>query len=1661
MSDVSGLSANAELGIKVDAFLKGINEAITKLGEFSEENNHSLSATEKLEQALVTLAKQAKNLGKTIDDGSKAKKTDTEVTKQLTKEVDGLTDAEKRLAQVRKELRERSDEKTLYTKQREEMQAIAENEKRANRQRTEEARNAADLEKKIAEYRRDQLAALDRANSNPGFKQDRAGLENEIDLNDQRMQQMSTMDALKADIIKRDKEARAAETANSKAALSEQKAYADRLKATEEHYANMAGTRYALYDVAATWGAVSLATLGAEVAALKLYGTYDRLMSQIERTSGLEETPFARLQQDLETLYTTIPITLESMGEIATLAGQLGIAGDAIDNFTSVVAKFEASTDVTAEKSAEGIGRVAQLTNTAAEEYEKLASSIYQTGVTSVATESQILSTATQIATAGDLAGFANHEIIALASSFASLNIAPERARGSVQRIFGEITAGVSEGGESLEQFARISGMTVKDFSSAWLNDPQVAFTAFVNGLDQVQKAGGDTNAMLKEMGIGAVRDIQALQALANNSEVYAKALQETASAYAEGTALNDGYAIATDNVADKMQLLVNNMKMLVIQSQAVNGPALKLLLDNLNNIAQAANDFIKTPIGKGISVIVTSLLTLVGVIAAVRSGQALMKASYLGLLQVQYQMSKSQEIGNVTMQKMIKNMGLLLIGRKADTQATNAQTAAQNAQNASLNASAGAITRNAAAQGAASTASVSFGTALKTTGAMLARGGLWGAGIALGVILLGEIGNAFKSAETKSEEFLGSFEGLSDAIKKDSQADYAGKMFGTLTRDLTTNETSIDDNKAALRDMLGVQTETADAIEGTADAVETLTNKFGENTRAWVVNQILTGDSAEALDKWRKKYAEVTSEIEGFDIQKVIDASLDPANGGAQKYINEVLVPLEAELAKIEEKIMLGTTTDQDIINLGKVQEQIFAVNELGRSFEHVTVALETASNSSANEQFWDTSAAIQDVDESAGDATESVKSLNDILKEYVDTAFGSVDAAHAMEGSLDDLGASLFKNGTEFGEFSKAGRDNMAALQSAVADIAVYAGGDAAVFTDNILDLMGSLSAYGVDMNNELNFLIQLLAQVNGMDPSAEIYVDTQAAQQNLANLEVRAIEVEAALARANALGMMRTDGNQGQIFMIQDQLKKINDQRVLQEKVISTQAKNTARQSRSIVQGYAEAAKNAEKTAKGTGNAAKKAKDLAKAAKDAAKEIRYVTDYANDLGGVLDRAFTIQFGFEDAQDSLTTAYQNIEKRFDDARDAAEAARQKIKELNAEISGIQADNSTLEWKLRIAINHGDQKRAQELQAQIEKNNANISGLEGDKSKANKELKNATEILTAGLEGNSKAAIENRAALRDLVKANNEVVKAMAASGYSQQQIAAYLNGTLVPTFKKEVNQLGLNSKEYGKYVKQVQDAKKAIDAVPRNVTKTVDVKVNGKGQVDSMKSALNEFKNQQLQVTAKVNATDANNWRKANTGGRGISAPVSIPIRATTNTADFAKAARGMKLLMELQRDYANIQSYMRNPVGNFSRIASTVVNATKRVSKLSSGNFWDGGFTGRGGKYDPAGVVHKGEYVIPQAGVNQSTGLPDLNYVAGLMPKTSNDSYSNYITNQRMISSVKNADKQLVEIEPQQIRQVVEAVLSTGNIVISPTALSNAIDAANQNNNSRNNS
>jgi hypothetical protein len=87
----------------------------------------------------------------------------------------------------------------------------------------------------------------------------------------------------------------------------------------------------------------------------------------------------------------------------------------------------------------------------------------------------------------------------------------------------------------------------------------------------------------------------------------------------------------------------------------------------------------------------------------------------------------------------------------------------------------------------------------------------------------------------------------------------------------------------------------------------------------------------------------------------------------------------------------------------------------------------------------------------------------------------------------------------------------------------------------------------------------------------------------------------------------------------------------------------------------------------------------------------------------------------------------------------------------------------------------------------------------------------------------------------------------------------------------------------------------------------------------------------------------------------------------------------------------EVAAIFADMARMVSSEARGWAEVANPIKQTSTQTAGSnvgtqqsapkFGKGGFTGQGDKNELAGVVHKGEYVIPKKNVDQKTGVPKL--------------------------------------------------------------------------------
>lgn len=407
-----------------------------------------------------------------------------------------------------------------------------------------------------------------------------------------------------------------------------------------------------------------------------------------------------------------------------------------------------------------------------------------------------------------------------------------------------------------------------------------------------------------------------------------------------------------------------------------------------------------------------------------------------------------------------------------------------------------------------------------------------------------------------------------------------------------------------------------------------------------------------------------------------------------------------------------------------------------------------------------------------------------------------------------------------------------------------------------------------------------------------------------------------------------------------------------------------------------------------ASGAAKAAKGASKAGKSAGGAAKQVRTLTDYVKDLDSVFSNAFTIRWGLDEAVDDVSgqlrsmredakDAAENVNAAFENLEDARERVTDlvvELQELSATISGLKADKAILEYQLGVAVEYGDTLRAQEITAELEKVQADTAKAEADRAKVNRNLAGAQgEVATASSElsqaqqdairtlmGGTASSEDQRAAVLKLIQSYQGQVAALANTGLSTDQLKRK-TAELKSQFEDQLRQLGYNNTEIAKYSRSFDDMSAAINRIPRNITVTAST--------DPAQRAIAEF-------------------FAANTGGRGASGGVNVPITSTFDDTAARKSARAASLMAEISRLNRQVQSgYASGPDEARLMYLSNLLN---------SGSYAQGGFTGRGGKYDPAGVVHRGEFVVPKEMVNQSTGLPYANAMGQIMQGYSGGGY-----------------------------------------------------------------
>ena len=285
------------------------------------------------------------------------------------------------------------------------------------------------------------------------------------------------------------------------------------------------------------------------------------------------------LEASLRGLAKELPSTHSEIAAVAEAAGQLGIQTQDITAFTKTMIDMGESTNLSAEEAATAIAKIANITGMTSSEYQRFGSSVVALGNNFATTESDIVQMSNRLASAGTLAGLSNQEILGLATAMSSVGIEAEAGGTAMTQTLTAIEKAAVEGGDSLDQFAKVAGMSSSEFAKQWNEKPIEAIQSFIKGLGELDGKGESATLMLDEMGLSGVRQSNMLKSLALASDTLSGAVDMSTQAWEENTALTNEAGTRYETTESKLKMLRNEAVDAAIE---FGGPLVDALRDGL-----------------------------------------------------------------------------------------------------------------------------------------------------------------------------------------------------------------------------------------------------------------------------------------------------------------------------------------------------------------------------------------------------------------------------------------------------------------------------------------------------------------------------------------------------------------------------------------------------------------------------------------------------------------------------------------------------------------------------------------------------------------------------------------------------------------------------------------------------------------------------------------------------------------------------------------------------------------------------------------------------------------------------------------------------------------------------------------------------------------------
>lgn len=336
------------------------------------------------------------------------------------------------------------------------------------------------------------------------------------------------------------------------------------------------------------FGTLTVAGLGASAKAAM---DWESAWAGVTKTVDGTPEQMNEIETSLRGLAKTLPATHEDIAAVAESAGALGVKREDIIAFTKTMVDLGETTNLTSDEAATAIAQFLNVMGDAGGEVDNLGSTLVALGNDGASTEKEILSMAQRISGAGKLVGATKPDIMALASTLASLGVQAELGGGVTSRVMQKMYTDVKTGGKGLQELAKVAGVSSADFAKAFETSPVRAMDMVFQGLNKVKTEGGNVVETMESIGIKGTEETGVVLRLAGAGDLLAHSLEVGSKAWKENTALAAEAAKRYETTESKVRVAWNNIKDAAIDAGAALLPMIQTIAESVAGLAQGFGD--------------------------------------------------------------------------------------------------------------------------------------------------------------------------------------------------------------------------------------------------------------------------------------------------------------------------------------------------------------------------------------------------------------------------------------------------------------------------------------------------------------------------------------------------------------------------------------------------------------------------------------------------------------------------------------------------------------------------------------------------------------------------------------------------------------------------------------------------------------------------------------------------------------------------------------------------------------------------------------------------------------------------------------------------------------------------------------------------------------